>query len=360
MPHQLEPKGTEIIMNKFLQAIRSFVGFFYRPVLLARVIFILLMTWMGVLLANSYDPPLNPILFSSVAFIGALIIVLFEYATNAVSSKKILTAAFGLMIGLIFAHLFYPTIPERVVNSETSRFICMMLFGYFGIVIALKHSDWLRPGNLKFFLVNPLDRPKVLDSSVIIDGRINEVIALRLINGPIMIPTFVLNEIQAIADSSDPFRRARGRRGLDVLDRLRRSCKMLDVIETDYPEVIEVDQKLILLCRSMNTDLVTNDYNLQKIAELHQINVINLNELADALRPTVYVGETLPLTIVKSGKEAGQGIGYLEDGTMIVVENADGLIGQECEIVVSNILQNPSGRLIFARLREEEPKQMHA
>jgi uncharacterized protein YacL len=345
-------------MKQFLKRFEAIFNFLYRPVLFARVIFILLMTWMGVLLAGSSKQ--NPILFSAIAFVSALAIVVFEYSTDAVSSRRILFAAFGLLVGLIMAHLFYPIIPARLVNPETSRLICMTLFSYFGVILALKHSDWLRPGNLKFFLINPLDRPKVLDSSVIIDGRIHELIGLRLIGGPIVLPTFVLNEIQSIADSSDPYRRARGRRGLEVLDRLRRSCKTLDVVETDFPEIPAVDQKLVQLCRTMNTDLVTNDFNLQKIAELHQINVINLNELADALRPTVYIGETMELTIVKPGKEAGQGVGYLDDGTMIVVEGADNHIGHTCDIVVSNILQNPSGRLIFARLKEEEPRQMRA
>lgn len=339
---------------------KSFLSLFYRPVFFARVIFILMMTWLGVLLALSYDPPRNPLLFSSVAFIGSVIFVIFEYATNAISSRKILTAGVGLFLGLIFAQLFYPCVPERIVEPKTSRFICSILFGYFGIVLALRHSDWLRPGNLKFFFVNPMDKPKVLDSSVIIDGRIGDVLAYRLVGGPIIVPSFVLNEIQGIADSSDPYRRARGRRGLDVLDRLRKNCKTLDIIETDFPDHAEVDQKLVQLCKATNSDLVTNDFNLQKIAELHQIHVFNLNELADALRPSVYVGETLELMIVRPGKEAGQGIGYLEDGTMIVVEGADNLIGTECEIVVSNILQNPSGRLIFARIRDDESRQLHA
>lgn len=333
----------------------------YRPVLLARVFFVLLTTLLGARLAMSYDVPKNPILFSSIGLALAVVIVIIEYATKAVSSRKILLAAVGLMLGLIFSSFFYPTIPKQLIDAETSLFMCNMMFGYFGVVLALRHSDWLNLGNMKFFLVNPAEHPKILDSSVIIDGRINDVIALGILRGPIIVPNFVLLEIQGIADSSIPVRRARGRRGLDVLEHLHKNCKTLDIVDTDFPDQPAVDQKLIQLCRSMTADLVTNDYNLQKIAELHQIAVLNLNELADAMRPAVYIGEAFDLHIVKHGKEPDQGVGYLEDGTMIVVQNAGSLVGEDHEIVVNNILQNPSGRLIFAKLREEEDEgRLHA
>ena len=313
--------------------------------------------------------------FSAIAFAGTLLLVIVEAATDVAGSRKVLLAGLGLFLGLLFAQLFYPVfsylldrtglfrsdvVDERLVNPETARFICDMMFGYFGIVLALRHSDWLRPGNLKFFFVNPIVRPKILDSSVIIDGRIVEVIRLGLIGGPIVVPNFVLLEIQSIADSADPYRRAKGRRGLAELDRLQEHCKSLDIVAKDYPTEQDVDQKLTHLCREMNAELVTNDYNLQKIASLHQIHVININELADVLKPAVYVGETLDLMITKAGKEAGQGVGYLQDGTMVVVENAQDWIGQECGVVVTNILQNPSGRLTFARLIEASQERVAA
>lgn len=332
---------------------------FSHPVLIARVFFILLTTVMGMILGakSGDDPLLDMLLYSVAAFLGAVLLVVVEYATNVISSRKILLAAFGMLMGLIFSQFVYTTIPEKLVDAETSRLICNAMFGYFGVILALKHSDWLRPGNLRFFMINPAMHPKVLDSSVLIDGRIVDVIALGLLSGQIIIPNFVLIEIQGIADSHDSYRRARGRRGLEVLDKLRENCKSLDVIDTDFPDQSEVDQKLILLCNSLNADLVTNDYNLQKVAQLRQITVVNLNEVADALRPIVFVGELIETTIVKPGKEPGQGLAFLKDGTMVVVDDTEELIGQQCEVVISNILQQPTGRLIFARLHEKPEEQ---
>jgi uncharacterized protein YacL len=174
------------------------------------------------------------------------------------------------------------------------------------------------------------------------------------------VPNFVLNEIQTIADASDPNRKMRGRRGLEVLEGLRDICKTLELIDKDYPESPGVDQKLVQLCRDMDAHMITNDYNLQKIAQLHQITVINVNEIANALKPTVYIGETFNLTIVREGKEAGQGVGYLEDGTMVVVDDAHQWLGQEITVIVSSILQTSSGRLVFARFREDETSRMRA
>ncbi len=330
--------------------------FFFRPVFLARLFFVLLTTWLASRIA--VQTARDPRVFSAIAFVAALIIVIIEYATNAIASRKILLAAFGWLMGMLFAQLFYRTIPEAILPTSTSLFICNILFGYFGIILGLRHADWiLRPGNLKFFLVNPRERPKILDSSVIIDGRILDVLRLEVLSGPVMVPNFVLREIQGIADSADPYRRARGRRGLEVLNRLNTECKSFDVIDTDFPDLTEVDEKLIQLCMTMNADLVTNDFNLHKIAQVRLIRVINLNELAEALRPAVFVGETIDLPIVKAGKEAGQGVSYLKDGTMVVIEGGEEFIGQECEIVVSNILQNASGRLVFARLIEAPARE---
>ena len=343
----------------------------WSPVFLARVFFILLTTCMCALIAYNRRA-LGPQgdysttwiysgwISSGIGFSLATVAVIVEYSTNAIASRKILLGVFGCMMGLIFAQLAYRVIPPELVDAETSQFVCSMMFGYFGIVLALKHSDWLRPGNLRFFLVNPQEKPRILDSSVIIDGRVNEMIRLSLLTGPIIVPNFVLREIQGIADSSDPHRRTRGRRGLDVLDQLRTSCPTLDVIDTDYPEIPEVDEKLIHLCSEMTAVMVTNDFNLQKIAQLRQVEVINLNEVADALKPMVYVGEALDLAIVKGGKEPGQGVGFLGDGTMVVVEDSADAVGQEREVIVTNILQNPAGRLIFAKLRDVARGRLHA
>lgn len=347
--------------------LHRFARAFFRPVHLARLFFILLTTWCGMLLAE----PNNPIhyfglevserlLYSVIAFFAALIMIIVEHATDVISSHKILMAALGLTAGLIFSNLFSPTIPGELADPQTARLVCNLFFGYFGMILAIKHAERFHLSRLKFFLSQPHERPKVLDSSVIIDGRIRELIELQVINGPVLVPNFVLIEIQTIADSGDPNRKARGRRGLEVLKALRDGCKSLELIDKDYPAFAGVDQKLLQLCRELDADLITNDYNLQKIAHLHRITVINLNEIANALKPAVYIGEMFPLTIVREGKENGQGVGYLEDGTMVVVDDANQLLGQEIPVVVNSILQTSSGRLVFARHREEEGSRIRA
>jgi len=192
--------------------------------------------------------------------------------------------------------------------------------------------------------------PKVLDTSAIIDGRIADICETGFLEGTILVPQFVLKELQYIADTPDPVRRARGRRGLDVLDRLQRGAKVpVRIIEEDFLEIKEVDQKLIELARRKGAKIVTTDYNLNKVAKLHGIEVLNVNELVNALRPVVLPGETLKVQVIREGKEPDQGVGYLEDGTMVVVEDGKKSIGQEVEITVTSVLQTPSGRIIFGR-----------
>ena len=340
---------------------------FFRPVLLARLFFVLLATLCGMLLAEPNKPIsylgfefLERWLYSLIAFFGAIIFMIVEYATDVISSHKILMAVVGLSAGLVFASLAYTTIPPGVSDRATARMACNLFFGYFGMILAIKHAERFHLSRLKFFLSPAHERPKMLDSSVIIDGRIRELIELQVISGAIMVPSFVLNEIQGIADSSDPNRKARGRRGLDVLEALRDSCKNLELVDKDYTDFPGVDQKLVQICRELDADLITNDYNLQKIAQLHRITVINLNEIANALKPTVYIGETFSLMVVREGKEPGQGVGYLEDGTMVVVDETGHLLGHEVGVIVSSILQTSSGRLVFARHREEETSRIRA
>lgn len=192
--------------------------------------------------------------------------------------------------------------------------------------------------------------PKVLDTSAIIDGRIADICETGFLEGTVLVPQFVLKELQYIADTPDPVRRARGRRGLDVLDRLQRGAKVpVRIIEEDFLEIKEVDQKLIELARRKGAKIITTDYNLNKVAKLHGIEVLNVNELVNALRPVVLPGETLKVQVIREGKEPEQGVGYLEDGTMVVIEDGKKSIGQEVEITVTSVLQTPSGRIIFGR-----------
>jgi uncharacterized protein YacL len=200
------------------------------------------------------------------------------------------------------------------------------------------------------------DHPLLLDTSVIIDGRILEVVHSGFIDTPLLVPRFVLLELQAIADSSDPVRRARGRRGLDVLDSLQREGVVkVDVLKADFPEIAEVDTKLMRLAHQADARILTNDYNLMKVAALEGLRVLNLNDLARALKPSVMPGEELEVLVLKEGREAGQGVGYLEDGTMVVVEGGRRLIGQTVRTNVATVLQTAAGRLIFTQPQLESP-----
>jgi len=195
--------------------------------------------------------------------------------------------------------------------------------------------------------------PKLLDTSVIIDGRIAEVCETGFLEGVFYIPRFVLQELQRIADSSDPLKRNRGRRGLDILNRMQRSKITLEVLEVDAPETREVDEKLLIIGKQRGARIITNDFNLNKVAEIHGVPVLNINDLANALKPAVLPGELLTIRVIKEGKEAGQGIGYLDDGTMVVVDNGKVYMGQKIEVVVTSALQTAAGRMIFAKKKEE-------
>jgi uncharacterized protein YacL len=197
----------------------------------------------------------------------------------------------------------------------------------------------------------------LLDTSVIIDGRIADILDTRFVEGRIVIPRFVLRELQQIADSQDTLKRNRGRRGLDILNRIQKNSKLnVRIQEEDFPEIRDVDAKLVKLAQLVSGKVVTNDFNLNKIAELQGVTVLNINELAGALRPVVLPGELMDVRISKEGKEYNQGVGYLDDGTMVVVDNTRHLIGQIVKVAVTSVLQTSAGRMIFAKL-EDSPRQ---
>ena len=194
---------------------------------------------------------------------------------------------------------------------------------------------------------------KLLDTSAIIDGRIGDLAATGFVEGPLVVPEFVLRELQQIADATDPRKRTRGKRGFDVLQRL--PAGLLEVDPVDVPGVAEVDQKLVEIARARGARIVTTDYNLNRLAELSGVGVLNVNDLANALKPAAVAGETMHVQVLREGKESGQGVGYLDDGTMIVVDQGKRWIGQSVEVVVTSVLQTPSGRIVFTRLRDDEP-----
>jgi uncharacterized protein YacL len=234
------------------------------------------------------------------------------------------------------------------------------VFGYIGLRIGSKKGEEFHlPGwKLSSKGLPRAENTKVLDTSVIIDGRIADVTETGFVEGPLLIPQFVLGELQHIADSADPTKRTRGKRGLEVLRHIQKQANIdVRIVDTDYPAVKEVDAKLIELAKEVRGKIITNDSNLNKVAELQGIDVLNINELANSLKPVVLPGEEMSAKILKEGKEMGQGVAYLDDGTMIVIDNGRRYIGKTMDVVVTSVLQTPAGRMIFARLKEEPSRE---
>jgi uncharacterized protein YacL len=228
-------------------------------------------------------------------------------------------------------------------------------------VVGVRKGEWLEPARITslFRDASPQKRYRILDTSVIIDGRIADIVETGFLDGTLVVPQFVLKELQYVADSSDALKRNRGRRGLDILNRIRKMAGVEVVIsDVDFPHVKEVDLKLIELARTMMGRIVTNDFNLNKVAQLRGVDVLNINELANSLRPVVLPGEVMNVFVIKEGKEYNQGVAYLDDGTMVVVDNARSRIGKSLDIVVTSVLQTTAGRMIFGR--HAEPGTVHA
>ena len=245
-------------------------------------------------------------------------------------------------------------------TEETTRWMVrlglFLSFGYIGIILAMrsnKEDFSLIIPYVRFAPQNKPDHLLLLDTSVIIDGRIADLIEANFVEGLIVVPRFVLKEIQQIADSADPLKRARGRRGLEMLNRIQRNPRNeVKIHDGDFPDEKEVDAKLIRLARNLRAKLYTNDYNLGKVAELQSVNHVNLHELAKSMRVILLPGEVLSLKIVREGKDKGQGIGYLPDGTMVVVNNAQSAVGQQAEVQVQSLLQTGAGIIVFADLKQ--------
>jgi uncharacterized protein YacL len=321
-----------------------------KVIFIARVFFVLIATSIGAWIGLDLQ---RVLLYSLIGFFASLFIILIEYATDFVSSKKILLAGMGLFVGLAMSALVYPTIPRSVMDETKARIVCNLLLGYLGILLALKHEERLSLSRLKFIIANPsVENASILDTNVIIDGRVADIYGLNFLSGPLIVPEFVLKELQLIADSTDPKKRSKGRRGLEHLEGLKEMNPQIQVYEKDYPDIKDVDTKLIQLAKEINGRIITNDYNLNKVASIHRVTVLNINELALALKPPVSIGDEICVSIIREGKDAHQGVGYLEDGTMVVVDNGSGSIGRDVDIVVTSILQSETGRMIFGRLRD--------
>jgi len=296
-----------------------------------------------------------------VGLCSGLIIILLEICLLRIQGVNVIIGAIGLILGLILANLLALSIPEiQKFFSFNFHLYLSVIFGYLGMVIAIrKKEDILKTFT---FIKTPAvetteeritSRDKLLDTSVIIDGRIADICETGFIEGTLVIPRFVLKELQKIADSSDALKRNRGRRGLDVLNRIQKKINIpVRIDETDFSDIKEVDSKLVRLGKISGGKIFTNDFNLNKISELEGVPVLNINELAEALKPVVLPGEEMSVHIIKEGKEFTQGVGYLDDGTMVVVDNGQDFIGQKVKVTVSSVLQTTAGRMIFAKLEE--------
>lgn len=273
----------------------------------------------------------------------------------------IVSGAVGLVFGLVVAALLNSILSEIPMIGTYISVFTFIVLGYVCAFVGHKKrsdiSNWLHSLGKKDKAVSvkaadgaDLHNPKVLDTSVIIDGRINDICQTGFIEGQLIIPNFVLDELRHISDSADLLRRNRGRRGLDILHRLQKDFPgKVTVTDMDYPDIAEVDSKLLQLAKDWNGMVITNDYNLNKVAQVQGVTVLNINELSNALKPVVLPGEMMTVEVIREGKEQNQGLAYLDDGTMIVVENGKRFIGQTINVEVSSVLQTSAGRMIFVR-----------
>ncbi len=287
-------------------------------------------------------------------------IIYFELRIRRASLKTLIGAAVGSTMGILGASLMGFLITAQPWDQPIKSFLTLTLtlfMAYCGLLVGAAKGDFLDLSVLGGILSekNAKQIFKILDTSVIIDGRVADIAETGFLGGTILIPQFVLRELQQIADSSDSAKRNRGRRGLDILQRIQKNQSLdIQISETDFPQVKEVDLKLIELGKQLNAPIVTNDFNLNKVAHLRGVAVLNINELANALKPVVLPGEIMRVFVLKEGKEYNQGVAYLDDGTMVVVDNARKLIGKNVDLIVTSVLQTTAGKMIFGRADENQ------
>ena len=325
--------------------------------LVVRVLFLILLAAASLFL----EPFGVPKPYSALAgLVLGLIIIAFEIRVKEVSLKRLIGAAVGSVLGILGAFLMSLVVSRALPqNATTVPFLqigLMLWMTYVGLVVGASKGDMLNLGALGGVFGSEKTGKsnfKILDTSVIIDGRIADIAETGFLDGVIVIPQFVLRELQLVADSADSMKRNRGRRGLDILQRIQKMPDLnVQILEEDFPHVRDVDMKLIELAKTYVCKIVTNDFNLNKVAQLHGVEVLNINELANALKPIVLPGETMRVFILKEGKEYNQGVAYLDDGTMVVVDNAKKMISKTIDISVTSVLQTTAGKMIFGRYDE--------
>jgi uncharacterized protein YacL len=340
------------------------------PLLILRVAFLLVAIGVATLLVGTLLHEGDPFALPWIIFFGTLLLAGGVIAADILLPRKpidvISAVYFGLLVGVFLTYVVLivltPLLPVPIpgdrwaVGIRTTVQLCLgMVLCYICISLLIQTKDDFR------FIIPYVEfakevkglKPYVLDTSVVIDGRIADLVETNVLDNQLIMPRFVLAELQAVADSGDKLRRARGRRGLDILNRLRTNENIdLKIYDRELPEMTgqPVDMKLVLLAKHLEGKIVTGDYNLNKVARLHNVSVINLNDIANALKPVFLPGESLAVRIVKPGEEMGQGVGYLDDGTMIVVEGGRDHVGREVKINVTSVLQTSAGRMIFGRV----------
>ena len=296
---------------------------------------------------------------AAVGILIGLAVILFEVRLRAVSLKRLIGAVIGSILGICGAYLFSLVIRNSIAPGPTQSFLqlfVMLLMAYVGLIVGAGKGDLLNLAALGGIFGGEKQSKrsyKILDTSVIIDGRIADIAETGFLDGIIVIPQFVLRELQLVADSADSMKRNRGRRGLDILQRIQKIATLtVQIVEDDFPAVREVDLKLIELAKVYEGKIVTNDFNLNKVAQLQGVAVLNINELANSLKPIVLPGEIMKVFILKEGKEYNQGVAYLDDGTMVVCDNARKMIGKTVDISVTSVLQTTAGKMIFGKFDE--------
>ncbi|MBI3939996.1 MAG: TRAM domain-containing protein [Acidobacteria bacterium] len=286
----------------------------------------------------------------------AAAIVVFELCVRRLTLKTLVGAAIGSIAGILGASLISLVLSRMTFfDSPSATFLQILILAfmtYVGLILGVAKGELL---SLEEFLGGGDGKKitKILDTSVIIDGRVCDIIETGFLEGQILVPEFVLRELQLVADSADSIKRNRGRRGLDILQKIQKNTTIdSKIVEMDFPEIREVDMKLIELARRTGAKIVTNDFNLNKVAQLRGVEVLNINELANAIKPVVLPGESMRVFILKEGKEYNQGVAYLDDGTMVVVDNARKMIGKTVDVLVTSVLQTTAGKMIFGKFAE--------
>jgi len=319
----------------------------------------------SLLIATRVNSPYSYGLWIGIVIVGALVGFLLgglagrwlrdhlralDRAADRRSAAELTVGALGLVVGLVAAALAGIAVARLPIVGPYLLLPVVLLVAYvFSRIAARKHVDILRLVGVR----SRSTQTRVIDTSAIIDGRLVEVIRTKFLSGSIVVPDFVLDELQHVADSTDALKRARGRRGLDIVEEMKKAANGgFSVRTTDRGDVDQVDSRLVRLARELGASIVTTDYNLNKVAQIQGVEVLNVNELANALKPAVLPGEPLSIKVIREGREYDQGVGYLDDGTMIVVEGGRRLMGQQVEVEVTSILQSPSGKMIFTRVAE--------